>query len=703
MGVHLDWDYEAPDGDHKLGDDPHHLAQLQRRARRLRRGAVAGAILALIAVIPLLIRMQQVASLREDMLIATAESEALALRIGDAEAFMKRQAPGDLWREAQRDSFEAYRKLSARIELSGKVLAAEIEGDEAAVTLSARVDGREHRFMWMYEYVEDKGWRHTASEDVPWDVRSMVGRNGIRYLYHAVDEPLVQALDTTIAGWWDMLGPLTGTDIPDLSVRVEPDPSLISAMDDGVLVVSSLSPEGQPLTELSAAMLDQVAALLADAWARQALPDASPSRSSRWAPVEIAAVLQAMMRPETKSATVLSPFIDLYGPGFLQDFLRHMREHELAAALHNAIGENQQAYANTRDLQYHLQAMITSQIACFAAGNGPCPVASIYADWESINNPFALALGYMRDAEGLTIKSAEIISIRRIGEIAWAEIAIQFQADDGGLPSYLADRDTRQAVPFRQVDSTWVQTGVGRSEVGSESAMSGQFITLRYTEQDAPFAAGLLDSVEADYAQIAADFGVAELQPIHIIIRAFSPGRSGLLDQPARLEVVSPYTCCLFDSLPPDQRLRRDIMQELIHYVIALRASEHSWVYNPLGSALVSWEMQRLGLTDGPYYFGDELAEDDLPLSPLDAWGSVGSHTSYETYQASLIAARTLIETIEAKYGVEAIAALVERLDPDLSVDDWLYTALGIHTWDILPEWDARYDAARLSLLEDQR
>jgi hypothetical protein len=221
-------DVEAQDGERHVGEDPNILAERQRRKRRLRWIAIAGAVVLVILGVVALVRGTQVATIRRAMLAATVESEALSLRIGDRAAFIARQGESDLWRTAQIESFEAYQHLSQRIELSGNILEMTVDGDNASAVLAAVADGQEHRFTWNYEYT-NKGWRHVGSEGVPWEPRTLVGNYGIIYSYYTLDEPLAQSLDTMLAGWWRAVRPVVGGESPELAVVLEPEQSVEGA------------------------------------------------------------------------------------------------------------------------------------------------------------------------------------------------------------------------------------------------------------------------------------------------------------------------------------------------------------------------------------------------------------------------------------------------------------------------------------------
>lgn len=112
MGVNLDWDIESDAGEHHWIEDPAEAAAHQRAAQRRQRVLLMAAILAGA-------RLYQVDRWRREMLIATVETEALALRIGDRREFMQAQDSHEAWREVQRRAFDDFRAIAPRVQIPG--------------------------------------------------------------------------------------------------------------------------------------------------------------------------------------------------------------------------------------------------------------------------------------------------------------------------------------------------------------------------------------------------------------------------------------------------------------------------------------------------------------------------------------------------------------------------------------------------------
>jgi hypothetical protein len=243
---------------------------------------------------------------------------------------------------------------------------------------------------------------------------------------------------------------------------------------------------------------------------------------------------------------------------------------------------------------------------------------------------------------------------------------------------------------------------------GALREVSGPYVTLTYYEQDDPFVDGLLAFMEETYAQIGADFGLAERPPLRVTIAASFDNYQGVNREAYNpggdlsVDAISPYLgCCYAVDLPPTEFVRYQIAWLLISEVVGRQlGSTLRDEYAPVGDALVLWELIRLGI---PYFWeeGLTLTAADFPESPVEAWPSIvtgNARDSNEQY-AQLVIALTLIETVEQKYGTGGVTALVSHYDLVYDLDAWLYASLGIHATDIQPAWQARYAVERDALL----
>src|SRR5574341_360503 len=432
MGIHLDWDVEAQDGEHHVGEDPNVLAERQRRKRRLRRIAIGGGVMLAILGVAALVRAVQVANVRRDMLEATIESEALSLRIGDRAAFMARQGENDLWRTAQAASFGAYQQLSPRIELPGDILGLKVDGDNASAELAAIIDSQEHRFTWKYQYA-DRGWRHVASEDVPWEPRTLVGNYGITYSYYALDESLAQSLNTMLAGWWRTVRPVVGGGSAELDVALLPEPSVqVGWSEGGTLIVPSVDPEGGSFDRPDDALRSILVDNLAMHWGNQALFSRSSSVDG-WVAGELHAAMRHLIDPSTASSDVLGPFIDLYGIEFLKHFLVQLEGGRTASiALREAVWQSYNTHAGQVDFGAHMRAFLQSEVGCRSAEAYVCPANGIYTAEYQYGGEISSSL-YLGDLEFADPSSVRVTSARQVGDLIWLEAQLRYSPGWGDV------------------------------------------------------------------------------------------------------------------------------------------------------------------------------------------------------------------------------------------------------------------------------
>jgi hypothetical protein len=177
MGIKLDWQVESEQTQVRATDDPdarHKRRLAQRRLVLL----IVGLASTLILIAALIIwRLQRVDNqLRQDLL-DTVEIEVTALRLGDFANFLAIQrSASDTFLIEQSHEFEYYQTLkqSHRVQLTGKVLDAVIDGQRGRVVLQEIIDSVPYKVVWFYWHYEDgagndqSGWRRVPDDLTFW-------------------------------------------------------------------------------------------------------------------------------------------------------------------------------------------------------------------------------------------------------------------------------------------------------------------------------------------------------------------------------------------------------------------------------------------------------------------------------------------------------------------------------------------------------
>lgn len=285
MGIRLEWEIESEQKRFReqSGEDPE-----SRRLRRRRRFLILTIPLALLAllgivVVAVVLRLREVDQRIEDVLRDTVDAEIVTLRIGDERAFLDFQRSAtDAWLLTQQAAFDRYqaRKLAGNIQLTGHLLDVTTDGNRARVQVQEIIDDVPWVRTWFY-WRYDEGWRHVPPDYTFWGEANTLTLDTLTIRYQTVDEPLAQALQTTMAGWLqggcDSLGCAA---IPAIRIDIVAEPGLLmrwSSEDPWLLRVPS------PYTGLARAdapfdfaLRFDSANLLADRLVRVASDDLQP-------------------------------------------------------------------------------------------------------------------------------------------------------------------------------------------------------------------------------------------------------------------------------------------------------------------------------------------------------------------------------------------------------------------------------------------
>ena len=227
MGIRLDWEIEA-EREHRqqsAGEDPEQ--KRRRRKIRLRFLLALFILLALMggAAAAVVFRLRQVDQLTQQVLLDTVAAEVAALRLGNREAFMNMQRSATTaWIQQQSDTFDQYQALkqNQNINLSGRIVDAQIDGSRGRVQVEEIIDGVPYGRAWFYWRYED-GWRHVPPDYTFWGEQRTLTEQGITVRYFAVDQAVAQALAPRVASWLQIgCAAITCASAPQISVSIVP-------------------------------------------------------------------------------------------------------------------------------------------------------------------------------------------------------------------------------------------------------------------------------------------------------------------------------------------------------------------------------------------------------------------------------------------------------------------------------------------------
>ncbi len=223
MGIQLDWEIESRQAGKSKGEDED--IKRTRRRRLIRFFLFVGILVGIASGIVYAVVNQLSAAEQQlgDLLVETVEAEVGALRIGDNATFMalQRSATNE-WYLVQEQTFEDYQELKSTedIQLIGRVLDTEIDGQRGRVLVEEIINGVPYTRVWFYWRYSD-GWRHLPPDYTFWgETNTHLGQH-VNVRYQAVDEPFADALSTQLDSWIAWACPALGcTDLPKINVDV---------------------------------------------------------------------------------------------------------------------------------------------------------------------------------------------------------------------------------------------------------------------------------------------------------------------------------------------------------------------------------------------------------------------------------------------------------------------------------------------------
>lgn len=231
MGIRLDWEIEA-EQEHQQqrgGEDPE--TQRKRRRARLRFILVVFLLLGLVGagVGIVAVRLRQVDWETEQVLRDSVTAEVTALRLGDREAYLAMQKSAtDDWLRQQEANFSRYQSLKQTedVTLSGRIIAATVDGLRARVEVEEIIAGVPYQRIWFYWHY-DEGWRHVPPDYTFWGEAQTVNADQVQVRYSAVDAAVAQEAAPRLAQWLSLgCDALACASLPELTVEIIPSPTL---------------------------------------------------------------------------------------------------------------------------------------------------------------------------------------------------------------------------------------------------------------------------------------------------------------------------------------------------------------------------------------------------------------------------------------------------------------------------------------------
>lgn len=201
--IRFEWNVESQQIDRSDGED----AEEKNRRRRsvLILLALIFMLLLAIALAAALVRQRihQVERQFEQLLQDTVKAEVAALRIGDLNSFLNVQsAVSPDWVNRQRAMFQHYSDLKSdgAIELTGSLLAVNVEGERARVLVQENINELPYARLWFYRRAGD-GWQHTAPDYSFWGAESELESDNAVIRYRAADNNFALQLSDALEEW----------------------------------------------------------------------------------------------------------------------------------------------------------------------------------------------------------------------------------------------------------------------------------------------------------------------------------------------------------------------------------------------------------------------------------------------------------------------------------------------------------------------
>ncbi|MFZ4813845.1 MAG: hypothetical protein ACOYL5_04860 [Phototrophicaceae bacterium] len=242
MSARLDWEIESEQSSVKQGKEDPLARQLRRRAQfRLFIGVllVLGCFVGIYQLV--MWRLEQVNTEIELALTDTVTAEVATLRSADRSAFLNVQrSASEEWAQVQAITFNSYQELKQNrdVQLTGSVIAVEIDDTRGRVQVEEIIDGVPYVQTWFYwHYLEDgddldtipDGWRHVPPDYTFWGQLDTLNGQGFSIRYQSVDAAVAQSLADELTHWLQVgcQTLICGT-LPDIAIEIIPRAGLVT-------------------------------------------------------------------------------------------------------------------------------------------------------------------------------------------------------------------------------------------------------------------------------------------------------------------------------------------------------------------------------------------------------------------------------------------------------------------------------------------
>jgi hypothetical protein len=711
MGIKLDWEVESEGGWNEVGEDAAAVAARARRTRQVRTILLGIGGLGLIVAAIIGYRLYAVGQQLRADLNAVIAAETLALRLGDRAAYLNIQQDVGSWRDFQGQRFEQYQADAERLTVEGNIVHVDISADQARVEIEESLDSDAYHVLWFYLHTEE-GWKHIPPAPAFWGEQKRSVTPHVEFYFYEEDSKLVENLTIKVNAWWEAACRLTGcVQMPKrITIRIEPDPlakfGWTAYNAETIRIPSPLLGRFKPDGALDPVLEAQLAHLIAERWATFVVGTDVPQDYSdlAWMRDEVGLWLQYGFNQTGGGAPILGPVVDTYGTDKLPRLIASLQEgHELVASLQQITG------VSVAELPVEWSSYLTYRLrgeVDLLKKDQRNEAGLLYGDPERGTAQVPLPPSSLSLAEPADI---EVVSTHTFRDIVWAEVTFFANAVD--------DQTTgtwRTYEAFRLVNGRWVHTIPQQQDWGAPLEIKGQSATIQYFEIDSALVADSLPVIDQTWSQIAADLGANPADhPLLVLIvppggAAAGTGTVQVVERLPRqlpsvqaageqIQVTLPST---MDVIIPTGQSDADylvtgttisMIEKLVDfYSVGFDAG------TPLQEALVRWEMQRFGLTEKSLPPGSATGDAALGLEQAGQppetieriWADNYAFGNYPT--RDYLAARALIDLLGERYGHQAISALVQKIGPANSVDEWLQLSIGIRAADIQADWHAR-------------
>lgn len=701
MGIELDWEVESDSGKTPVAEDAAVIAAGKRRDKFNRTALIVAVIVLIIGASIAAYRAKIVRDEKLRVLKLTVEAEALALRIGDKDEFMRLQGPADDWRTEQRAHFDQM-VAQADVLVEGTIIDLKMTNTEARVVIAMEVDGQPSQAVWLYEYL-DRGWRHTSTEEEPWTERTDVSGSFI-FTYQAIDQASVDHLRGILDGWWALAADQMRTDdLPTVAITLTESVNVIewdTERANHLLIPPKVFEGGA----IQSAPRDRLAALLAEHWSTHVIADGSPlDEESGLMGVhkETALWLEGRFGGQPERLSALTHLTASFGDDLLPSFFALNRDSgDPLDSLRTALRQQAPRQLTTAYFKNYLEAtlsMMRGGMHPYMGYYAPTVLPLIDPDVMEGSSP---SVGTMLLAGGLP-DTVVVDEVRQFGEVYWVLGSFRIDSTLGAPFASDADR-TQFIIPFREIDGYYQIAAIRPGDLGEQMTEQSAYVTLTFYEMDLPYFGGSAPEFEQDYLEAAAMFGLTNTPHIGIRVMDDMNEETMLRQSLIAPQIYSPYQICCFPGYDAREFAYLYYIWDLYTQIFnaqAGTAGSGGGVGNPpnpdLENALIVVAAARKGYDVSLFRGGGEISFPPqsviLPASLDSMW--IGFDTISAdplAWQLQQLGTRVLIELLVDRYGQQALIPLTQTIRHSGSMEEWLANSIGITVQDIETEWRER-------------